>query len=186
MANDRIETICVVGSGHMGWILGFQCAVHGYPVWIYDIDENSLQRARGHIEQELRTRVDQQQITPQEEKSILEQIQFTLNLEEAVIRSDLVFESAPEKLELKRDIFAELDRLSPEHTILATGSSALPISQIEDVTQRLDRVINTHYYPPIWQMPMADVMRGTSTSDKTVARVQQFMRNIDVTPLMVL
>lgn len=186
MAKNPIETICIVGSGHMGWIFGFQCAVHGYPVWLYDVGQEALERAKENITQELNTRIDQQQLTPEEKKSILTQFHFTQDLKEGVAHADLVFEVVPEKLELKREIFAQLDQLSPSHAILATGSSSLPVSQIEDVTQRLDRVLNTHYYPPIWYMPMGELMRGTATSEETLARVQQFMQNIGITPLMVL
>jgi len=186
MAKNPIETICVVGSGHMGWIFGFQCAVHGYPVWLFDIALEGLERAKKNITQEMNTRIDQQQLSPEEKKSILTRLHFTQDLNVGVAHADLVFEAVPEKLEIKRKIFAQLDQLSPSHTILATGSSSLPVSQIEDVTQRFDRVLNTHYYPPIWHMPMADVMRGTATSDETVDRVRQFIQSIGVTPLMVL
>ena len=186
MANNIIETVCVVGSGHMGWIFGCQCAVHGYPVWLYDIDEKSLQQAEKNVFQELCARVEKQQLTDQENKAIVERIQFVHELEGDATQADLAFEAVPERLELKREVFAQLDRIFPSNTILATGSSALPVSQIEDVTQRPDRVLNTHYYPPIWKMPMGEMMRGTATSEETLATVRQFMQSIGVTPLAVL
>ena len=185
MANKPIETICVVGAGHMGWAFGFQCAVHGYPVWLHDIETQALESTKKSIDKELSTRINQQQLTPREGESIRSKFHFTQDLREAVAQADLVLETVPEKLELKRKIFAQLDRLCPSHTILATGSSSLPVSRIEDVTKRLDRVLNTHYYPPIWRVPMGELMPGSATSDETLVRVRQFMQSIGITPLMV-
>ncbi len=181
-----IKTICVVGAGYMGASFGLQCAVHGYPVRLYDIAEDALKHVEQSYVQELDIMIEQQYVTLQEKEAILNRIQFIQNLKEGVAQTNLVYEAVPEKLELKRNVFTQLDQLCPPPTILATGSSALRISQIEDATQRLDRVLNTHFYPPVWQRPVVDLMRGSRTSDETIARVQQFMHTIAVTPLMVL
>jgi 3-hydroxybutyryl-CoA dehydrogenase len=181
-----IKTICVVGAGYMGASFGLQCAVQGYPVKLYDIAEDALKRAEQGYGQELEIMIEQQHITAQEKDPILNRIQFTPDLTEGVAQTDLVFEAVPEKLELKRKVFAQLDQICALQTILATGSSALRVSQIEDATQRLDRVLNAHFYPPVWQSPVVELMRGSKTSDETIARVRQFMQNISITPLMVL
>jgi len=186
MGLNPIKTICVVGAGYMGASFGLQCAVHGYPVRLYDIAEDALKRAEQGYVQELDNMVEQQYVTSQERESILKRIQFIQDLKEGVAQTDLIFEAVPEKLELKRKVFTQLDQICPPPTILATGSSALRVSQIEDATQRWDRVLNTHFYPPVWQMPVVELMRGSETSDETIVRVQQFMQNIDMTPLMVL
>lgn len=181
-----IKTICVIGAGYMGASFGLQCAVQGYPVRLYDIAEDALKRAEQGYVQELDIMREQQYITVQEKEAILNRIQFTPDIKEGVAQTDLVFEAVPEKLELKRKVFTQLDQICPPPTILATGSSALRVSQIEDATQRLDRVLNTHFYPPVGQMPVVELMRGSETSDETITRVRQFMQNIAVTPLMVL
>ena len=186
MNENRIKTVSVIGCGHMGWIFGFHCAVYGYPIKFYDVNQAAIDKAEQLITDELDSRVKQQQLSEEEKQSVFGRFFFTRQLKEAVAEADLVFETVPEKIELKREIFARLDELAPSHAILATGSSSLPVSQIEDVTKRLDRVLNTHYYPPIWQMPMGELMRGKKTSEETLHRVRQFMRDIDVVPLMVL
>ena len=97
---------------------------------------------------------------------------------------DLVIEAVPERLDLKRTIFEELDRVSPPRTILATNSSSIRISHIEDATGRPDRVLNAHFDPPVSQRPMVELMRGSATSDETVRRVGRFARSIGLTPLI--
>ncbi len=186
MKENRIQTVSVIGCGYMGWVFGLHCAIHGYPVNIYDINQEAIDRAKEQISQELDAQKDKRLITPEEKQAILRRISFTQDLQNAVATADFVFETVPEKLELKREIFARLDRFSPAETILATGSSSLPVSRIEDATKRPDRVLNTHFYPPIWEMPMVELMRGTATSEETLDRVRQFMNDIEVVSLMVL
>lgn len=186
MTKKRIQSVSVAGCGYMGWVFGCQCAAKEYPVSLYDISPEAINQARQHISQELDAREDQRLITPGEKQSILGRISFTQDLKKAVAKADFVFETVPEKLELKREIFAQLDRFSPADAILATGSSSLPVSRVDDVTKRPDRVLNTHFYPPIWEMPMVELMRGSATSEETLDRVRQFMKDINVVPLMVL
>jgi 3-hydroxybutyryl-CoA dehydrogenase len=104
---------------------------------------------------------------------------------EKVIYSTTPIETAPENLELKRKIFAQLDELCPAHTILATNSSSMPISSIESATKRVDKLLNTHFYPPIWVRPMVELMSGTATSLDTIEKVKQFAHSISLTPLIV-
>ena len=115
----------------------------------------------------------------------MERIRASTDLAEGVGDVDLVIEAVPERLDLKRAVFAELDRVCPPRTILATNSSSFRVSQIEDATGRPDRVLNTHFYPPVWQRPMVELMRGAATSDETVGRVGRFARSVGLTPLMV-
>ncbi len=180
-----IRTVCIFGAGFIGTQIGLQCASHGYTTWIVGHSEKSLEQSRQSFTQELEARVNKQQITTDEMKSILSRIHLTRDVKECANSVDLVIEAVPEKLDIKREVFAQLDKICPSHTILATNSSSIRISAIEDATRRPDKVLNTHFYPPIWERPMVELMRGTKTSDETIERVREFARNIGLTPLMV-
>jgi len=144
-----------------------------------------LQRAAQSHAAELGRRVEKQQITVEEKVAILSRIHLTTDVQEGASRADLVIEAVPERLELKREVFAQLDKICPSHTVLATNSSSIRISAIEDATHRLDRVLNMHFYAPVWQRPMVELMRGSATSDETMDRARQFGRTIGMTPLLV-
>ena len=169
----------------MGAQIALQCAVHDYTVWLMDVSKDALDRASQSQAQELESRIAEQQITGDEKKAILSRIHFTSDMRESTAGADLVIEAIPERLEIKREVFKQLDQVCPSHTILGTNSSSIRISVIEDATQRLDRVLNTHFYAPVWEHPMVELMRGTATSDETIERVRQFAQTIGVTPLLV-
>lgn len=185
MSTRPIETICVVGAGFMGAQIGLQCATHAVQVWLVDGSPEALERAKTSHAQELAKRLQKQQITPQEQESILSRMHLTTDMQAALARADLVIEAIPERLEVKRALFAQLDQLCPTHTILTTTSSSIRISAIEDATHRPDRVLNMHFYPPVWQRPVVELMRGTSTSAETLESARQLALQIGVMPLLV-
>src|SRR5919197_1745831 len=154
MATRPFETIGIVGAGTMGAQIALHCAVHSYPVQLFSRSTETLQRAAQSHAQELEQRLARQHITVDEKESVLRRIQFTTHMQEAVAGADLVIENVPEHLEIKREVFAQLDQLCPRHTVLATDRSSLRISALEDVTQRPEQVLNMHFYSPVWQRPM--------------------------------
>ncbi len=180
-----INTVCIFGAGFMGTQIGLQSASYGYTTWIVGHSEKSLRQASQSATQELEARVKKQRITMSELKSILNRIHLAQDMKECADSVDLVIEAVPEKLDLKREVFTQLDKICPSHTILATNSSSIRISAIEDATNRPDKVLNMHFYPPVWERPMVELMRGTRTSDETIEHVREFARNIGLTPLMV-
>ena len=169
----------------MGAQLALHIAVHGHPVSVVDQSADALMRMRRGHEEELNRRLVAGAVSGNERAAALERICASTALEASVGDVDPAIEAVPERLDLKRAVFGELDRVCPPRTILATNSSSLRISQIEDATGRPDRVLNTHFYPPVWQRPMVELMRGSTTSDDTVGRVGRFARSVGVTPLMV-
>ena len=182
----QIESVCLCGAGFLGWQISLQCASHGIPVRLFDISEEALERASEHIRHELKTWTTEDKITPEEVEATLSRVSFHDDLAEAVEGVDLVIEAVPERLELKREVFAQLDSVCDDANILATNSSSIRVSKIEDATGRLDRVLNTHFYNTPWRRSIVELMRGTGTSDETLERVRGFMVSIGITPLMVL
>lgn len=180
-----ITSAGIVGAGYMGGQLALHIAAHGYPVVVVDESTEALDRMRDTHRQEFDRRVMLGQLSGAERVAVSNRIQVSTDLGAVADVADLVIETVPERLDLKRTVFAALDQLCPAHTILATNSSSIRISLIEDATTRLDRVLNTHFYPPVWQRPMVELMRGTASSDETIERVRRFARGIAMTPLLV-
>jgi 3-hydroxybutyryl-CoA dehydrogenase len=185
MQTKPFEAVCIVGAGFMGEQIGLQCATHGYTVWLVDSLEEGLQRATKSHSQELSKRLEKQQITAEEKEAIVSCLHLTTNMQEGASKAALVIEAVPELLEIKREVFAQLDAVCPSQTILATNSSSIRISAIENATQRPDKVLNMHFYPPVWQRTMVELMRGKATSIETIEVARQFVRTISLTPLLV-
>ena len=185
MQTKPFRTVCIVGAGSMGTQIGLQCATHGYTVWLVDRLAEALQRTAESHSQELEKRLEKQQITAEEKEVILRRIHLTTNMEEGASNADLVIETVPECLDIKREVFAQLDEVCPRHTILATNSSSLRISAIENATHRPDEVLNMHFYSLAMHRMMVELMRGTATSDETIEKVRQFARTLGLTPLLV-
>lgn len=173
MPERPFESLCVVGAGFMGRQIGRRALRHGYTVCLVDADEGALAAAREAFAAEPDAAAWQ------------ERLSLTRDLASGTAAADLVIEAIPEKLELKRALFAELDAICPPHTILASNSSSLRIQRIEDVVQRRDRVLNLHYFAPVDQRPVVEIMGGSETLPEVLEQVRQFARRCDLTPLMV-
>lgn len=178
-------TIGIVGSGFMGRHIGLQCAMSGYEVWLLDSSAAALEKAAEFASAELRRRVAAGQLSEQDSEAARARLHSTDDISQGAATVDLAIEAVPERLEIKREVFAQLDRLCPERTILATNSSSYRISEIEDVVERRDRVLNLHFMGEVWRRPAVEIMRGTATSDETVAKARQFVRSLGLVPLMV-
>jgi len=143
----NVEKLAVLGSGTMGHGIAQVAATAGLSVTLYDIDQAMLDKAVGKITGSVeRFLVGKGKITPEEGQSLLGRIRTTTSLEEAARDADFVIEAIPEKLELKQQVFAELDRLCPAHTILATNTSVLPVTAIAGATNRPAQCIGTHFF----------------------------------------
>jgi 3-hydroxybutyryl-CoA dehydrogenase len=166
----------------MGAQIALLCAIHGYQVWLFSRSEQTLQRTTQSHTQQL---LNHQRVTVEEQVAILERIHLTTDLHKACERADLVAENAPEDLSLKRELFAQLDRICPSHTILTTNSSSLHASAIENATERPEHVMNLHFITPVWDGSCVELMRGTRTADETVEQVRHFARSLGLIPLLV-
>jgi 3-hydroxybutyryl-CoA dehydrogenase len=172
MATRPFATIAIVGAGTMGAQIALQCAVYDYPVWLFSRSEATLQRAAQSQTQELDHRLAQRRLTASEKETILRRIHYTTHLHEGVREADLVIENVPKRLDLKREVFGQLDRSCPADTVIATDSSSIKVSALEDATTRPEHVLNMHFYAPVWQRPMVELMGGTVTSAATLARAR--------------
>jgi len=173
----EISNITIVGAGFTGTQIASRAIMYDFNIKVYDISEEYLLKSEKEITGLLKRR------NLYEEKS--ESISFHNDLLKALENTDLVIEAVPEKLELKREIFSKIDELAPPHTIIATNSSSFPVSKIESVVKRKDKVLNLHVYPPIPTRPMLDIMRGTKTSEETFEAGKKWIETIECYPLEV-
>ncbi len=182
---ERLERVCVFGVGTLGWQIALQCASHGCPTTLYDISDGALEKASSNISGELESWVGLGKITADEKETAAKLLRREGDPAKAVEEVGLVIEAVPERLDLKRRIFSELDRICDPAVILATNSSSIRVSLIEDATKRPELVLNTHFYSLPWRSRIVELMRGTKTSETTVVHVDNFMRSVGMVPLIV-
>jgi len=164
---DDVKNIAVIGAGNMGHQISTLCAIKGYKTTCTDVSEEVLKKAEAFVDKYLPGRVEKERLTEDQAKQARENITFTASLEEAVKDADYVIEAALEVLDLKRKIYADLDKMAPPHAILATNSSYIVSSRIADATSRPEKVVNLHYFNPALVMKLVEVVQGPHTSDET-------------------
>jgi 3-hydroxybutyryl-CoA dehydrogenase len=184
--NKKIEKVAIVGGGFMGIQIAIVAAKFaGNTVKIYDVNPEAFERAEKIREALLSSQVAAGKISEQDKTGIKERISFFSELSAALAGADLVIEAVPEVLELKRKVFADLDRLAPLGAILASNSSTMPVSRMEDATRRPGKVVNIHFYPPIEQKNIVDLMGGTRTSPEVLEIAEGWIRRLHCLPLKV-
>jgi len=168
----KIEKIMVVGAGQMGAGIAQVCAQSDYQVILYDIEQTAVEKGRQTIEKMLQRSVEKERIDESTYKAVLSRLHVTTDMNEAKT-VDVVIEAAVENLEVKKDIFRQLDIVAPKHTILATNTSSLPITALAQVTNRPEKVIGMHFMNPVPVMKLVEVIRALQTADSTYQTVQQ-------------
>jgi 3-hydroxybutyryl-CoA dehydrogenase len=160
--------VAVIGAGTMGRGIVHAAALGGFRVTLQDVDSGVLKRALEGIQKEMQKVVERDRIDEGEMRGGLERISPTESLEEAVKEADLVIEAVPEEMELKLEIFGRLDKLCPEHAVLATNTSTMSPTEIAAATSRPERCIAMHFFNPAHKMKLVELVRGLETADETV------------------
>ena len=162
-----VNTVGVVGAGAMGHGIAEVVAYAGMKVVLYDVEQRFLDKAMRRIDEILQERVSAGKMTDAEKAEILGRVTPTLSLD-AFKDVDFVIEAAPEKMEVKRQIFRDLDATVPERCLLATNTSALSIAAIGAATKRPQRVVGMHFFNPAHKMKLVEVVPSVVTSRETV------------------
>ncbi|AGA69431.1 3-hydroxyacyl-CoA dehydrogenase [Desulfitobacterium dichloroeliminans LMG P-21439] len=179
-----MKTIMVIGAGQMGSGIAQVAAQAGYTVILNDIKEEFVERGLKNIEKTLARNVEKGKLTSEEKTNILERFQKSSNLEDAK-NADLVIEAAIENMAIKGEIFKKLDEVCPEHTILASNTSSLPITEVGACTKRPDRVIGMHFMNPVPVMKLVEIIRGLATSDEVYTQIETLSIAMGKTPVEV-
>jgi 3-hydroxybutyryl-CoA dehydrogenase len=175
--------VAVVGAGLMGAGIAQVSAQAGYQVWLYDVDEEQLDRGLEMIEQSVGRLAAKGQLE-EDAATIRARVHPTTSmtdLRHAFIAVEAVFE----RLDVKEAVFRSLDELLPTTAVLATNTSALPITALADVTGRPDRVVGTHFFSPVPMMALCELVRGRDTSDRTLATAREFAERLGKTCVVV-
>ena len=180
----EIQSIAVIGAGTMGSGIAHVFARSGFPVTLCDVDQRFLERAIGSIRTNLRREAAKGKVAESEIETAIHRITTTTDLE-SLGSAMLVVEAAPERFDLKVEVFRTLDRIVPAAAILASNTSSISITKLAAVTQRPDRVIGMHFFNPVPVMALVEVVRGMATSDATFATVRDLSRKLSKTPVEV-
>ncbi|MDQ7092700.1 3-hydroxybutyryl-CoA dehydrogenase [Desulfosporosinus sp. PR] len=179
-----MKTIMVIGAGQMGGGIAQVAAQAGYKVILNDIKEEFVNRGFGIIEKNLNRSVEKGKLKAEEKGDILGRITKSTSLQDAAA-ADLVIEAAVENMAIKVQVFSQLDVICPEHTILATNTSSLPITEIAACTKRPEKVIGMHFMNPVPVMKLVEVIRGLATSDEVYNLIQDLSLKMGKTPVEV-
>ncbi len=174
----------VIGAGQMGAGIAQVFAANGYQVSLYDVDQKNTQKGIEGIDKRLKKQVEKGSLSAKEYEGIMERLHLANEIT-AAQKADLIVEAVVEKMEVKQAIFAELDSLAPSHTILATNTSSLPITEIAAVTTRPEKVIGMHFMNPVPVMKLVEIIRGLATADEVYQAVYETTKKLNKTPVEV-
>lgn len=180
-----MKNIAVIGSGTMGNGIAHVFAQYGFSVALIDISEDALKKALGTIEKNLDRQVAKQTLTEEGKKNTLNNIKTFTQLKDGVSNADLIVEAATENIELKLNIFKEMDSFAKPEAILSTNTSSISITKIASVTKRPDKVIGMHFMNPVPVMKLVEVIRGYNTSDEVTNIIMDMSKKLQKIPVEV-
>jgi len=176
--------LAVIGAGLMGAGIAQVAAQAGWEVTLRDLDDAAVQRGLAGIRRSLERFATKGAIAAEDVDKAVARITPTTDLE-AAADADVVVEAVFEKLELKQSVFRDLDRICKGDAVLATNTSAIPVTQIASVTERPESVVGTHFFSPVPMMKLCELVRGYKTSDETLARARAFAEEVGKTCIVV-
>lgn len=177
---SEISKIAVIGAGFMGHGIAQVCAMFGYQVTIRDINDEMVNKAMKSMADNLQRHfVGRGKLTDEQGKETLERLKGITDLAEAVKDADLIIEAVPEKMDLKKKVFKEIDEAAPKHAIIASNTSSLSISEMASATKRPDKFIGTHFFSPPQAMRLVEIVKGLATSKETLDATKKFIEKIN-------
>src|SRR5690625_304436 len=179
-----IKKVMVIGAGQMGAGIAQVFAQSGFDVLLNDMKPEALEEGMQRIEKLLARNVTKERMTEAEKQATLDRLKASNDLNDARDR-DFVIEAVVENMDVKTSVFQELDKITPDHAILATNTSSLPITEIAGVTNRPSQVIGMHFMNPVPVMKLVEVIRGIQTSDETYEAIVRMSDRLDKTSVAV-
>jgi len=179
-----IKTVGVIGAGTMGSGIAHVFARSGFQVMLCDVEQRLLDRALDQIRTNLGREAAKGKLPEAEIDSTIARITTAVD-RESLARADIAVEAAPERFEVKAEVFRALDRILPKHALLATNTSSISITKLAAATKRPAQVIGMHFFNPVPVMALVEVVRGMATSDATYAAVRDLAVKLGKTPVEV-
>jgi enoyl-CoA hydratase/3-hydroxyacyl-CoA dehydrogenase len=181
--ND-IKIVAVIGAGTMGHGIAELALLSSYRVFLYDITEEVVNKGKSMIDWSLKKFVEINKISESNYEKFMSNLSITSNLKTAVENADLIIEAVPEILDLKKKLFSNLDELTPKHTILASNTSNMSISEIAKATNRPEKVVGMHFSTPAVMSKGIEIVQGNKTSDETLNIVVDFTEKTNRIPFI--
>lgn len=181
----EIKKVCVLGAGIMGAGIAQMAAEAGYEVSVRDIEDRFVEKGLATIKQNLDRAVSKGKMDGAAAAAIMGRVKGTTDLKEAASNADLIVEAVIEIMSLKKDVYKELDALCPPHTIFASNTSGLSITEMASHTRRQDKFIGMHFFNPVPVMKLVELIRGFLTSDDTYNIARAFVEKINKVPIEV-
>jgi enoyl-CoA hydratase/3-hydroxyacyl-CoA dehydrogenase len=186
MRVEDIKKVSVIGAGQMGSGIAEVVLLAGYRTSLRDISSDLVERGVTLINESLVKLINKKQISEMQYSRITKELlHTTVDLKEALRDSDFIIEAVPEDLNLKKQVFQDLDRLSPRRAIMATNTSTMSITEISLVTERPEKVFGLHFFNPAVLMKLVEVIKGDFTSEKTMRVAYKFCIKINKVPVRV-
>jgi enoyl-CoA hydratase/3-hydroxyacyl-CoA dehydrogenase len=185
MKVEDVKKIAMIGAGDMGHGIAACCLLGGYKVVLRDIEQKYVDKGVAGIISSLDKFKEKGKITPDDYAHALVRLTPMVDIEAAVKDADFIIEAVPEKLELKRSVFADLDKFAPKHAILASNTSNISITDIASATTRPDKVIGYHFFNPAILMKLVEVIKGKKTSDESIQIGYDIAKKIKKVPVIV-
>jgi len=168
-----IARIAVLGAGTMGHGIAHAALSGGYETAMYDVTDSALEVGVASIRRIVSKSVEIGKLTPDEAPAFAARLTATRDLAAAVGRADMVIEAVPEKIDLKLETFGEVQRLAPQHAVLATNTSALSIGEIAAVLDDPSRLAGMHFFNPVHRMKLVEIVRTSESSQATLAAIEE-------------
>jgi 3-hydroxybutyryl-CoA dehydrogenase len=181
----KMKHVAVIGAGTMGNGIAHTFAQNGYKVNLIDISESALKKALETISKNLDRMVAKDLFSKEKKTETLSNISIYTTIKEGLTNVKLVIEAATENIDLKRDIFKQLDAICSNETILATNTSSISITDLASVTSKPQQVIGMHFMNPVPLMPLVEVIKGYNTSEATVKTIVDISNALGKTPIEV-
>jgi len=179
-----IKNITVLGSGIMGHGIAQVSAMSGYNVVLRDVEQQFLDKAMEKIKWSLDKLVSKQKLSQQDANDILARIVPKVDLADALKNCDLMIEAVPEIMELKKKVYAEVDKVADTKTVFASNTSTLPITEIANTTSRPERFIGIHFFNPPQLMKLVEVIPGQKTSQELIQTTIDFVKSVSKEPVL--
>ncbi|MBG9444070.1 3-hydroxybutyryl-CoA dehydrogenase [Cytobacillus firmus] len=180
----NVKNIMVIGAGQMGSGIAQVCAQAGYSVILNDLKPEFVERGLAVIKKNLSRQVEKERMTADEMEAVLKNVTASSDLQDAK-NVELVIEAAVENMEIKTKIFSQLDEIAPEHAILASNTSSLPITEIAAATKRPEKVIGMHFMNPVPVMKLVEIIRGLATADEVYQTIEDITKTLKKVPVEV-
>jgi enoyl-CoA hydratase / 3-hydroxyacyl-CoA dehydrogenase len=185
MKTEDVKKIAMIGAGDMGHGIAACCLLGGYNVVLRDIDQKFIDRGLAGIKNSFNKFKEKGKISPEAYEDALSRLTSMVDLESAVRDADFIIEAVPEKLDLKKSVFKDLDAFAPKQAILASNTSNISITEIARATNRPDKVIGYHFFNPAVLMKLVEVTKGADSSEESIRIGYEIAKKIGKVPVIV-